>query len=81
MFGILLSRRDCQELLESSPKASNVQKAEEELNKLMFIVTMPKPQSRQCSDKGGERGCLHSNLQSEVRTGKQSNLKLKSVIC
>lgn len=42
MLRILLSRRNCQELLESSPKGSNVQKAEEELNKLMFIVAMPK---------------------------------------
>lgn len=34
----MLRRRRCQDVLERTPKGSNVQKAQEELNKLMFVV-------------------------------------------
>lgn len=48
-LGPCLSRRDCQELPESFLKGINVQKAEEELSKLMFTMTMPKTFSQgQC---------------------------------
>lgn len=58
-LGSCLSRRDGQKLLENSSKGLNVQKIEEEFNKLFFTVAMPKTnvQGKYCLDR---RGCLLS---------------------
>lgn len=58
-LGSCLSRRDGQKLLENSSKGLNVQKVEEEINKLFFAVATPKTnvQGKYCLDR---RGCLLS---------------------
>lgn len=52
-----LSRKDCQELLENSSNGLDVQKVEEEINKLFFTVAMPKTisQGKYCLDRARER--------------------------